>query len=160
MSIYAVIEIFRFKKLNELSYLFYVKAILLFVGFLGAEVALGTGENAEHLLNNPSLRTLINTHSNYAGIATFIFGVLSVIYIVLWISKTSLWTKLTLNESTKTISAKILSLAELFYKNIVPLLAILGLIAITITGGLGGAIVYGKDIDPIVNFIYRITVGQ
>jgi uncharacterized membrane protein len=160
LTIYSVIEVLRFKKLNNLPYLFYVKAVLLIVGFLGAEIALATGEVAQHLLKSPSLRTLIHTHSTYAGIATFIFGVLAVIYLILWVSKTECWSKALLKQGTGVILQKIQSVAELLYKNIVPICAVLGLIAITITGALGGAIVYGKDIDPIVTFFYNLTVSQ
>lgn len=34
--------------------------------------------------------------------------------------------------------------------------AALGLVAITITGGLGASIVYGPDVDPVVHFIYSL----
>jgi len=39
---------------------------------------------------------------------------------------------------------------------LIPLLALLGLVLIIITGGLGAAIVYGPNVDPFVNFIYSI----
>ena len=32
----------------------------------------------------------------------------------------------------------------------------LGLVAVTITGALGGALVYGPDVDPFVSLIYRL----
>jgi len=39
---------------------------------------------------------------------------------------------------------------------IVYVLAIAGIIAITFTGALGAAIVYGSDVDPIVKIIYGL----
>ena len=36
------------------------------------------------------------------------------------------------------------------------LLGLAVLIAITITGSLGGALVYGPEIDPVVSFIYHL----
>ena len=35
------------------------------------------------------------------------------------------------------------------------LMALAGLAAITITGALGGAVVYGPNIDPVVSAVYR-----
>ena len=77
---------------------------------------------------------------------------------MLWVSKTECWAKACAKIGTGPILVKVQKIAETLYKNFVPLLALLGLIAITITGGLGGAIVYGKDVDPIVSFIYKLTV--
>lgn len=37
-----------------------------------------------------------------------------------------------------------------------PFLALIGLIAITMTGALGGAIVYGPNVDPVVKFVYSL----
>ena len=39
---------------------------------------------------------------------------------------------------------------------IVALAALAGLIAISITGALGGAIVYGPDVDPVVSLVYHL----
>jgi len=38
---------------------------------------------------------------------------------------------------------------------IVPL-ALLGLVSVTITGALGGSLVYGPDADPLVSFLYYV----
>jgi len=39
-------------------------------------------------------------------------------------------------------------------------LALAGLVAITVTGGLGGAIVYGPDADPFFKLVYHFIVGS
>ncbi|MFA4887422.1 MAG: hypothetical protein WC595_04365, partial [Candidatus Nanoarchaeia archaeon] len=36
------------------------------------------------------------------------------------------------------------------------ILSLIGLMLITITGALGGSIVYGTDTDPVVKLIYKI----
>ena len=36
------------------------------------------------------------------------------------------------------------------------LIALVGIVVITITGALGGAIVYGPEVDPIVSVIYHL----
>ena len=41
-----------------------------------------------------------------------------------------------------------------------PLLALAGLVSITITGALGAAIVYGPSVDPIVSFIYHLFFAR
>jgi hypothetical protein len=38
------------------------------------------------------------------------------------------------------------------------LLAIVGLILITVTGALGGILVYGPDVDPVAKLLYSLIV--
>jgi hypothetical protein len=54
----------------------------------------------------------------------------------------------------QSVSTKIQSIVLNVY--IAPLLALLGIIAVTITGALGGAIAHGADTDPVVQMIYSL----
>jgi hypothetical protein len=46
------------------------------------------------------------------------------------------------------------------YPAVLVLLALAGLCAVTITGGLGGSMVYGPNADPVVTLIYKLFVTQ
>ncbi|MDE2030923.1 MAG: hypothetical protein KGI58_01535 [Patescibacteria group bacterium] len=156
MTLYAIAELIRHKKLADTVYWFHVKAILVITGTLTAFLALSTGDDAEHLLK-ADLRPLINMHANFAAASTLIFGFIALIYLIVWIKKSELDQQLSkslIGDMWKSIS----NIANYILKTstIMIVLALIGLIAITITGGLGGAIVYGPNVDPIVGFIYHL----
>lgn len=155
MTIYAIAELIRFQKVKDLAYWFYIKAFLLIAGTLTSFLALSTGETAEHL-SNRSLRPLIEIHSNFAGASVWIFGILSAVYLIALINKSSFNQKLIDSSFGKIWNIKV-NIANRILNSYLPIiLALAGLIAITITGALGGAIVYGPEVDPIVNFIYNL----
>ncbi len=155
LTVYAFMEILRFKKFTNQPYFFYVKACFLIAGSLTSFLALQTGELAEQALGRSNL---IETHSTYADISSNIFAFLAVIYLISWISKTEWNTKLQTGKM-QSVWIKLVSLVKNIEQSIFPiLLAIIGLITITITGALGGAIVYGPDIDPVVKMIYSLVM--
>lgn len=155
MTIYAVAELLRFKKIKETAYWFYVKAVLVIIGTISAFVALNTGDSAEHLANK-DLRPLIEIHSTFASASTWIFGFLAIVYLVSWISKSEFDQKLRSSKFSKIWNIKV-NIAQKILNGYLPvILALIGLATITITGALGGAIVYGPEIDPIVSFIYHL----
>ena len=146
MTIYAIAELLRFKKLMQTTYWFYVKAMLVIVGMVSAFPALNTGETAEHLADR-SLRPLIEMHSTFANASTWIFGFLALVYLVSWISKSE-WNQKLLNSGFAKIWTIKVNIANYILNSYIPIiLALIGLATITITGALGGAIVYGPDID-------------
>lgn len=155
MTIYAIAEIVSFTKLKETAYWFYVKAVLVISGTLFAFLSLNTGETAEHLANK-TLRPLIETHSKYANASTWIFGFLALVYVISWIGKTSMSQKLYNSGYAKIWNIKLKGAEWVLGSPIMLILSIVGLATITITGALGGAIVYGPEIDPIVSFIYHL----
>ena len=151
LTIYSIMEFIRLRKITSKNYWFYTKAIILAVGFLGALIALTTGDiDKSNFERNSPERQIISVHSTWAVISTYIYGLLVLLYIISWIdrekilSKGKLWLSL--------ISIKNALLDSWFCI----LIAAAGLIAITITGALGGAIVYGPLADPFVSFIYNI----
>lgn len=160
LTVYAIAELIRFKKVTETPYYFYVKAVLVIAGTLSSSLALQTGELAEHLLGERGSK-LIDSHATFATISTDIFAILAVVYLLIWISKTSWNTKI--NEFKNGIFAKIWNLLVSTANKIISsplsfILAFIGLIAVTVTGALGGAIVYGPTVDPIVSFIYNLVM--
>ncbi len=155
MTFYAIAELMRFKKLTQTAYFFYVKAVLVIGGTLSAFLALNTGETAEHLADR-SLRPLIEIHATFASASTWIFGIISVMYLISWISRSEWNQKISMGGLGNYWNKIVTLVNKILNSSFMLLFALVGLIVITITGALGGAIVYGPDIDPIVNFIYHL----
>jgi uncharacterized membrane protein len=154
LSLYALFEIFSIKKTESLPYWFFVKAILVVCGTIGAYAGLGTGS----LAAGESESRLIEIHANFAAATTGIFSFLSAIYLLAWFKN-----KLAhFFEASKyrIFWFKIIQIVNFFLRRwVLIILSFLGFVLITITGALGGAIVYGPDIDPIVKFFYQLLVA-
>src|ERR1035437_484619 len=153
LTLYSIFELPRFKFLTQKPYWFYVKAVFVIVGSALSFVALASGSTALHALaNNPPNRTLINLHKSLAGFSVFIFAVIAVLYIIAWIkrSRPDLFFRL-------GILGKILLYIEhlLLETPLILFLAFVGLCAIVLTGGFGGAIVYGTNFDPLMRPIFN-----
>ncbi len=155
MTVYAIAELIRFKKLTQTAYWFYVKAILVIAGTLSAFLALNTGEGAEDLIDR-SLRPLMNMHATFASASTWIFGIMSVLYLISWISRSEFSQKISASKVGWVWDKKVFWANRILNSSLMIILALAGLIAITITGALGGAIVYGPEVDPIVSSIYHL----
>jgi uncharacterized membrane protein len=164
LTIYAMMELLRFKTLKELPYFFYSKAMILIIGALSSSVALQTGEMAQHALGSPELRSLVNMHAWFAGFASYVFAVLAIVYAVSWVNKSEFAKKILSKITSINIVNKLWILVSKISEKIIAndllmiVLAIVGLVTITITGALGGAIVYGPGVDPIVQFVYNLVM--
>jgi|ERR1035437_1356009 uncharacterized membrane protein len=150
LSVYAVLECLRFKKLNASPAWFPIKAFLAIVGTLTSCAAFATGPGGNMAkawagFVKGQIRPLIEMHSTFAGITVFLFSILSLSYIIILLGK-----KYKLPDFVLKIGTYIQKPYMLV------LLAVLGLIAVIVTGSLGGAIVYGPDIDPAVSVIYHL----
>lgn len=151
LVIYAAFEVLRFRALTRQSWYEPVKAVLLVVGVLSSFLALASGEAAEELIGEDSL---VELHSGFAAASTWIFGGLLAAYLIRMLSASGISLRL---EKLGPVWRMILALSRFLLKApVAVILALAGLAAITVTGALGGAIVYGPDIDPIVSFIYHL----
>lgn len=155
LVIYALFEIARFRLLTRQSWYESAKMVLLTVGVLSSFVALSSGETAADIVGETNL---VEIHSAFAVASTWIFSVLLVAYLVHGLAVSLSVTRIrTLVEKLGPIWRVLISLSRFVLKSYVAvILALFGLIAITVTGALGGAIVYGPDVDPIVRFIYHL----
>jgi len=155
LVIYAVFEIARFRFLTRQSWYEPTKVVLLAIGVLSSFVALSSGEVAADIVGETDL---VEMHSAFAVASTWIFSVLLIAYIVHGLAVSLSVTRIrTLVEKLGPIWRALIVLARFILKpSVAVILAILGLMAITVTGALGGAIVYGPDIDPIVSFVYHL----
>lgn len=164
LTIYAVLEILSLKFVPFSKYArdargLLIKGFLVIVGSISTTAALSSGESAEHSMikdmkelgiDITDFRHLVETHSTYATMTSIVFGVLALSYLSLWLS--SAWTENPLLKKIDTFFSYIRN------QYVISILAITGLVLVTITGALGGAITYGPDIDPVVKFIYELLV--
>lgn len=155
LTIYALLELARFPKLQNHPSTFTLKAFLIIVGVMTLIATYQSGEIIEDAFAIGDMALLVERHATFAVSAYVIFAILGIGYLLqsLWrlAPQKPVW-KTTAGASALRLSQTILS------PSIAPCLAFLGLIAITITGALGGAIVHGPEIDPAVAFIYHLFV--
>lgn len=117
--------------------------VFLILGFIGACVALYTGEIAEHLVR-PS-HDLVEMHAAFATISVCIYGALLLGDIIMWIGSKRLLPKFIIG------LGKILT-----HRAIGVILALCALVAISVTGLLGGVMVYGTSADPFAGTVMKM----
>src|SRR3989339_487836 len=161
LTLYAILEIFNLKILTRQIFYGRLKGTLVILGSLGPLAALPTGKTAAEFqigpLKSGSFVNLIQTHALWATIAAWIFSLLAAAYLIGWL-KEKLPPIKGFGPLEKFI-ALIFWLPRLILKTPLKyLLALLGLVSITITGALGGALVYGPNVDPLVKIIYRLLI--
>ncbi|USN94539.1 MAG: hypothetical protein H6791_02130 [Candidatus Nomurabacteria bacterium] len=164
LTIYALAEIFTIRRLKFSNTWFYIKSFLLLIGFLGTRLALMSGESAINAVDDLQNKIeFIKVHEHYAEFTASFFVFILVIYIVLFIEK-----RIALkNQIFGFLERRLSFLKKIFsfvYKALLfigtnsvlmTLLSIGGLILVSITGALGGIIVYGVDVDPFASFVAR-----
>lgn len=134
LTIYALFEILRLRQLMEKAYWFYLKGVFVILGEVGAIAAFLTGERGIHY--GEGIR-LIEMHQKFGTFTAIVFGIIALAYAMEW-------------RKPNTISLSIMR------PWIIIPLAVIGLISITITGGLGGAIVYGTGFDPLMAPVFKL----
>ena len=150
LFVYSIVKVLPFSKWFANVSWKSVERVLLVFGVLGAFAALATGDTAEHLTH--PVRQLVEAHSTFAGIATWLYGLLLVGEIALVVN----------SQYKKFISSEMIQkfvnfvekiLCHPFFSNV---LAVLGFVSITVTGLLGGVMVYGQTADPLAGIVLKI----
>ena len=157
---YSVLELgaYFLSALRRRLWLFPVKAFLLFVGVLGALMALLTGSMAAESVEGTSRFFILDVHAPFAGATTVLYLVLAAAYLVRVFDMNGWGDHIV---GANTFLMRIWSFKK-FFCNLVlntwflPVLAFLALVSITITGALGAALVYGPDADPFVFLVYHL----
>lgn len=150
LIVYAVLECIRPSYVMKHRSWHDIKAAFVILGTLSAFAALSTGEMAEENLQG-SQHQLVELHSFFATASTWIFAILAVAYLIALVTEHV--SALSSHSWWKTISG----IGAFIEKPFIAIsLALLGIVSLTITGALGGALVYGPDVDPIVSFIYHL----
>lgn len=153
LTVYAIIELIRIPKLQSKDSIFYVKCILVVLGWFASIIAASTGDIAADIIGE---NRLIETHAFYAGASQIVFGIIAVWYMLIWIEKEAVKIA-SIEKYIRPVFSFLVMIAHQI-RILIPILAFIGLILVTITGALGGAIVYGPEIDPIVQFIYKLVL--
>ncbi len=153
LTLYAFLELFRFNMLTNKTYWFYLKASLVIIGFLSSIATFFSGDAIEDLFRGfPDQMHLVSVHSNFAFATCVLFGIISLSYLTQWIAKEGI-------SFNQTFWKYLVRVTHQFLQGpAVVLLALAGLFCVTVTGALGGALVYGSDIDPVVSFIYKLFI--
>ena len=124
---YAGLELIRFKH-------FYTKATLVILGVLSGIITVITGLMAKSLVKNEELMNVVVKHEFWAITSLVIFAIPAVIYLIAWIKNSPQMTE----------------------NKLIPVLALAGIICLSITGALGGSVAFGPNIDPFTNWIYDL----
>ncbi len=150
LFLYSIIKIMPFQKWFPSVSWKQIERTLLLVGVLGAFASSSTGEIAEELTNPNS--QLVDMHAFFASLSTWLYGLIlagEVLYF------------LTPFLASKLPIAPLIALFSFVQKILQnpilsKVLALLGLIAISITGMLGGVMVYGLTADPLAEILLRV----
>lgn len=133
LMMYSVFECIRLRRITEKPYWFNIKAILVIIGFLAALAAAVTGPRVE----DPP--RILELHQRFATTTILIYGIVALHYFLRWARH-------------EGIHHRIPTLPDW----VVILLSLLGLGAIVITGGIGGAMAKGLEFDPFMAPIFRL----
>lgn len=160
LVIYSLFEVIGFRSAHKYVQWFYVKATFLIVGVLTAFPALTTGGMLE---NSPKYdEQILDLHESFASASTNFFGVIAVIYLLAFFYRNAKLNSYinsykTLPEEVRTMIHKITRYASIIISSPVVLLtAIIGILLLSITGGLGGILSSGLGVDPIADFFYSL----
>lgn len=151
LTMYALLELIRYRKLNNQT-LFGIKAFLVITGFAAACVTWLSGRLIEHNKAVQSLAhpELIDIHSRLALLTVIVFGILAGAYIIIVLKRLN-------RPPTKWLVGLLGGLASVIVESwVAPVIAVIGLMLLLITGGLGGTIVYGPTLDPFTRILYQI----
>lgn len=165
LVVYSVLEIIAYvwPALYRQSWLFGVKAFLLFVGVLGAFAALFTGGVAEDIIRHTSnYAYVIKVHSTFAAMTTILYLILASAYLVRLFDRNGWGNRMVgmSNPFMRIWSFKKYVAHLILDTWLLPLIALLALTGMFVTGALGAAIVYGPDADTFVSFIYHLFWAQ
>ena len=160
LTVYSALEIiaYAWPSIRRRSWLFPVNAFLLFVGVLAAFAALITGNLAQGYVADGPRAFILEVHSPFALATTLVYLLLAAAYLIRLFEREGWWDHMASSYALlgwiwrvkKSIAHIVLD------TGLLSLLALLGLIGMSVTGALGAAMVYGSDVDPFVTFVYRL----
>jgi len=150
LFVYSVIKILPWKRWLPNFAWKDVEVVLLTFGLLGAFASSSTGEVAAEL-SNPSPQ-LVETHEFFASSSTWLFGLLLAGEVLTYLnSKVFSRPDFAKYQKWPDLLASILT-----HKVFSKVLAFLGLVAIFMTGLLGGVMVYGVTADPLAPVVLKL----
>ncbi|MFA6519590.1 MAG: DUF2231 domain-containing protein [Candidatus Paceibacterota bacterium] len=164
LVVYSILEIiaYAWPSVRRQTWLFPVNAFLLFAGVLGAFMALITGGIAEELIEGSARSYILELHSPIASATTILYFFLAGAYIVRIFDRNGWGNQMVgmVNPFIRIWNFKKYVAHLILDTWFLPVLALLALIGMTVTGALGAAIVYGPNADPFISFIYHFSWAQ
>jgi len=154
-TLYALAELLRIERLRREAWWLYLKTALVVLGTCGAAASLLAGEHDEGLLGRgAAIRQIVELHSTLAYTTTGVFGIVALIYLVVAVMRGGTFHE---TPAARDLLLRLSSLANRYINSwFAPLIALIGLALITITGALGGSLVYGRDADPMITLVYKL----
>lgn len=150
LFLYSIIKILPLVKWLPDIHWKHIKRTLLFVGVLGAFAAILTGDTAREIMQPDT--QLVEAHENFAYLSAWLYGLLLLGEIA----------SVAKSQYSSKIHSKMLQTCMTFIEKVLcngvvsKLLAFFGLIAISVTGLLGGVMVYGPSADPLAGIVLKI----
>lgn len=163
LTVYSLFEIITTLFFASRFYSFvWTKLLLLGVGVFGAQGALFTGEMAEDLNREIVSRKILDAHEEWASFTFSWFLVIFIIYILIAVAskpffKTKIDSIVDRFPSFNIFFGILKTIGNFFskYKVFVLGMSIVGLVTVSVTGALGGVMVYGRNADPIVIIVLK-----
>jgi len=156
LTFFAVLELIRFRKLAAQSWWFPLKAVLVMSGGVGALAARQTGEMIEDEFRGGGVMDRVLEAHQFAANATIaVFGIIAAAYLVTWVLQ-SAWGVRIAASAEWGMSARFVGAIARFIMRppVIVVGALLGLFLVTVTGGLGGILAYGPDVDPVTKLLF------
>lgn len=154
LTVYALLELIPWRRTWTDPRWIFVKRILLILGTMGILVALESGEARGGEVFD--VGTALAYHARLADITRIIFVLMAGSHVVNMIGA---WvTQRVRKYEWAHVSWKVVERIAFFFllRPVTILLASIGLVVLTITGALGGGMVYGPDADPVVRVVYSL----
>jgi len=153
LTLYAVIELASlWKPIRERAYVFYLKAVLAILGAIAAVPTFITGYiQFDEQQPGTDFYKAMTVHFYFAIATLIVFGILAIAYAAALTLRE--WPELSDRWKNRLASHRYVTETK-----IAPLLALIGLGAVTVTGAMGGALAYGPDVDPMVSILYHLFV--
>lgn len=151
LTLYSLIELVPDKHLAKIKGAT-IALFLLATGLFSSWPAFGSGDAAQDLKRD--LQPLIQKHELFASISIWLYGIALLAYVL---NTSYVQEKIKILLKQPTLSEILKKAGNLLYlKSIRILIALSALIAMSITGALGGAITHGPNVDFIVSFVYNL----
>lgn len=127
-----------------------LRTILLAAGLLGMIAANMTGETAEHLVE--VRHDIVEMHALFAAVAGWVYGIAFASELITYVRHrfANILRRVHMNEFILFIEHVIT------HRVVVVTLALIGVLAMAVTGLLGGVLVYGITADPLAPLVLRL----
>lgn len=153
LTIYSLFEIFRLNILTRQAWYFYLKAVLVIAGAVMAAPTILTGLYVGRKLEGDKfLGPIVEMHERFAFFTAGIFIVIALAYVLAWYAQEKL-------KQGIVFESKLIKFAQALVKGKWTIaLAVLGFISLTITGGIGGAMVFGPEAGPFFKPVFEFLI--